>query len=198
MGSIQGLNNTGLSSWHDTAHQEPLSRIQQFGGVPEADGDLDTTKPKGKTPKAKAKSKAKAKAKGKSRSSKPSPKAKAKAKAKAFAKSKAKKEKVEESEVLVTPKRAPPKGDAQEGGSRSKQSKKRTSEGGTTSKKDAKEAPTKTRASKGNAASFARRNPPANERAKAEWEAIRSAYRRELMYLRPQTKHEDRVRNKDL
>ena len=198
MGSIQGLSNTGLSSWHDTAHQEPLSRIQQFGGVPEADGDLDTTKPKGKTPKAKAKSKAKAKAKGKSRSSKPSPKAKAKAKAKAFAKSKAKKEKVEESEVLVTPKRAPPKGDAQEGGSRSKPSKKRTSEGGTTSKKDAKEAPTKTRASKGNAASFARRNPPANERAKAEWEAIRSAYRRELMYLRPQTKPEDRVRNKDL
>ena len=125
-------------------------------------------------------------------------KQKQKAKAKAFAKSKAKKEKVEESEVLVTPKRAPPKGDAQEGGSRSKQSKKRTSEGGTTSKKDAKEAPTKTRASKGNAASFARRNPPANERAKAEWEAIRSAYRRELMYLRPQTKHEDRVRNKDL
>ena len=103
-----------------------------------------------------------------------------------------------EGEDLVTPKRAPPKGDALEGGSRSKQSKKRTSEVGTTSKKDAKEAPAKTRASKGNAASFARRNAPANERAKAEWEAIRNAYRQGLMHLRPQTKHEDRVRNNDL
>ena len=51
--------------------------------------------------------------------------------------------------------------------------------------------PKKPRASKGQAISFGRRDPPKGERLKAEWVAIRDAYRATLNHLVPVTKHED-------
>ena len=44
---------------------------------------------------------------------------------------------------------------------------------------------------KGEAVSFARRNPPTNERGLQEWTAIRDAYRKVLGDLKPQSKNED-------
>ena len=50
---------------------------------------------------------------------------------------------------------------------------------------------TRKRSAKGEAVSFARRNPPVTERALAEWTAIRAAYQTKLSNLDYPSKHED-------
>ena len=175
--------------------------MEQFGGVPDADPDLPDKKPRAKG-KAKAKAKASSKSKAKAKAS---PKAKGrprkpvveKAQPKRKASNKAAKvdDGVPDVEVHpTTPKRRATK---KEEASRSKtknEKKARKSRGsGNKVSKDASDMsqPKKPRASKGQATSFARRDPPQGERLKAEWVAIRDAYRATLNHLLPVTKHED-------
>ena len=191
---------------HDVP-QEPVSRLEQFGGEPDVDPDLPEKKPKAKgkakaTAKSKAASKAKAKAKAKAKG-RPRKPAVEKAQPKRKASNKAAKmdddsvDQVEDVEVHpTTPKRRAPKSQAEQA-SRSKrknENKARKSQG--SGKKVSKDAtdmnqPKKPRASKGQAISFGRRDPPKGERLKAEWVAIRDAYRATLNHLVPVTKHED-------
>lgn len=175
--------------------------MKQFAGIPEGDGDHDLAEPRGRgrgRPKAKAKAKARAKAGAKARAKakakaakgkQEKPKAKAKAKA-AAGKAKAKATRVrtvgDQSDVeLATPKRKAPKGDVEEG-SRSKKRQPKAAK----NQKDKDSEPRK-RASKGEAVSFARRNPPGNPRGKAEWDAIKSVFGERLSHLHPRSKHED-------
>lgn len=168
-------------------------------------------------PKGKAKAKAQVQ-KPKAKSHKPLAKAKAKAKARA---SKKPVGDHGDGDVLTTPKRKAPRGDVEQG-SRSKKSKVAVQEQVETKGKKALKKATeagqeqvqakgrkakvakakvakaevskakKKRASKGEAVSFARRNPPRNQRGNAEWHAIRDAYRQSLSHLHPQTENEDR------
>ena len=185
-----------------------MSRLDQFRSVPEeeaADASEELGKPSGRgRPKAKAKAKArgrpgrpKGKAKAKARG-KATPKAKAKAKAKAHkeggagsqVKKTTRKRKAEEhqdqeeaaqQDAPVTPPKRSTRKDNAEHGSKTKRAKPAP-----------KSAPRqRKRASRGEAISFARRNPPEGERGFAEWKAIREAYRVNLAHLKPQAKHED-------
>ena len=187
---------------HDVA-QEPVSRLEQFGGVPDVDPDLPEKKPRAKG-KAKAKAKAASKAKAKA-----SPKAKGRPRKPAVEKAQPKRKasnnaaKVDDDSVdhvqdvevhPTTPKRRAPKKEQVSRSKRKNENKARKSQG--SGKKVSKEAsdmnqPKKPRASKGQATSFARRDPPQGERLKAEWVAIRDAYRATLNHLLPVTKHED-------
>ena len=179
-----------------------VSRLEQFRAVPEGEGEHspeEESKPSGRgRPKAKAKARGrpKGKAKAKARAKAPAPKANApKAKAKAKAKTQkpkgtTRKRKAEEhqheedaaqQDVLVTPPKRSTRKDDAEDGSKTKRAKPAP-----------KTAPRqRKRASRGEAVSFARRNPPEGERQFAEWKAIREAYRVNLAHLKPQSKHED-------
>ena len=177
--------------------------MEQFSAAPReeeaADAPEEENQPSGRgRPKAKAKAKARGRPgrpKGKAKAQKPAkatPKAKAKAKAKAHKEGrtgsqvrktahKRKAEDQDHEEAPVTPpKRSTRKADA-EHGSKTKRAKAAP-----------KSAPRqRKRASRGEAVSFARRNPPEGERGFAEWKAIREAYRVTLAHLKPQAEHED-------
>eukprot|EP00435_Cladocopium_sp_Y103_P036022 s729_g9.t1 len=183
----QSLNNV---LYKVKIHEDAVSRLEQFRRVPrdEEDPPAEETKPSGRA-------KAKAKAKGKGMAGKPKAKAKArgrpKAKAKATAKSKAQKKGPTGSQVTKTTRKRKTK-EPQEPQEQKEEilvtppkrrvATKNAEHGSKTKRK---------RASRGEATSFARRNPPEGERGFAEWKAIREAYRVNLAHLKPQSIHED-------
>ena len=118
-----------------------------------------------------AKAKAKAMPRKPAEPSNPSP-------AKAKAKAKAKPGKVEVS--------------AEPGAESPKQGRKRQRNGKKGDENGAASEPMPKK-SRGEAVSFARRNPPDGERAHAEWTAIRAAFGKCLLHLKPRSKHEDEL-----
>ena len=183
--------------------QVPVSRTEQFAGKPEQDADLESES--GSKPKRRGKGRGKGNGKGKGKGKKTKQNGKGKSKKgsgkgqskkggkpRASSKKAAQKPKGE-TEPPSTPVRPKVNRDKNEG-SRSKQTKKNKNQD-QKRKEHATREPSAKRASKGEAVSFARRNPPDGERAHAEWSAIRSAYRASLSHLLPQAKHEDYMGN---
>ena len=170
--------------------QEPMSRLEQFAGVPQPDDDLADANPKkrgpGRPKAAKAKGKATAKSKAKAKA-----KANPKGKGRGKGQGKGKAEVTQDAEeTLVTPKRKATKANMEEG-SRSKKRQPSKTKQPSSDKPTPK--PRKQRSPKGEAVSFARRNQPSGDRGGAEWMAIKTVFGKSLMHLTPRSKHEDTI-----
>ena len=215
---LRSVSPLQFSLYFPPSLQEPTSRIEQFATKAPQDPDGEDKKPtrgrgKGRKPgrpkgsgaRPKATPKAKAKAKAKAAASKPKGKSKTKAackskskdKTKAAGKAKSKaspRSKVKDSQEgeEMSPQKTPPQRISRDAGEHSEPKveappgRKRSAPA---TKGDAKVA--KVRAAKGEAASFARRNPPTTTRPLAEWTAIKNAFRSKLDDFPHRYKNED-------
>lgn len=201
--------------------QEPISRLEQFGGEPEEENPEDAQQQSRRTKKKKANQKKTKKGdqkkggKGKGKGKKGDQKNKGKdGKGKEKGKGRGNKSKKQDSgpgetseteiampEDPCTPKKKETK--KKDECSRSKKSKVRPEVAEVAAgkqKTEKKKGQTvkveakpqrKKQASNGEAISFARRNPPVKPRPLAEWTAIRAAFREHLMHMTPLNVHED-------